>query len=86
MCTDTTAMVGEFGGLGAFFAGKEWLPDGCFAYRKADNGTDQANIYVSYAQDIASRVDHLSASVYTQTTDLERECDGFLNYDRTSKV
>jgi hypothetical protein len=22
---------------------------------------------------------------YTQTTDLELECDGFLNYDRTNK-
>eukprot|EP00957_Ditylum_brightwellii_P042664 3230453-Ditylum_brightwellii.AAC.1 len=28
----------------------------------------------------------LSASVYTQITDVELECDGFLNYDRTSKV
>ena len=34
---------------------------------------------------IASRTDHVSASVYTQTTDVELECDGFLNYDRTSK-
>ena len=24
-------------------------------------------------------------SVYTQTTDLENECDGFLNYDRVTK-
>jgi hypothetical protein len=23
--------------------------------------------------------------VYTQTTDLENECDGFLNYDRVTK-
>eukprot|EP00041_Stephanoeca_diplocostata_P000687 m.16204 g.16204 ORF g.16204 m.16204 type:complete len:821 (+) comp10918_c0_seq2:311-2773(+) len=79
------AMVGEFGGLGAFVTGKEWLPHGCFAYEEAANGTDQANKYIAFAQQIASRVDHLSASVYTQTTDLERECDGFLNYDRTTK-
>ena len=34
---------------------------------------------------LASRAGHISASVYTQTTDVELECDGFLNYDRTSK-
>ena len=28
----------------------------------------------------------ISASVYTQITDVERECDGFFNYDRTNKV
>ena len=37
------------------------------------------------AATIASRVDHVSASVYTQTTDVELECDGFLNYDRSNK-
>ena len=26
-----------------------------------------------------------SASVYTQITDVELECDGFLNYDRSNK-
>ena len=27
----------------------------------------------------------MSAIVYTQPTDLERECDGFLNYDRSAR-
>ena len=27
----------------------------------------------------------LSASIYTQITDVELECDGFYNYDRTDK-
>lgn len=27
----------------------------------------------------------LSSCIYTQITDVERECDGFLNYDRTNK-
>jgi hypothetical protein len=31
---------------------------------------------------VAERAD-VSYSVYTQTTDLENECDGFLNYDRS---
>ena len=37
------------------------------------------------AETLASRAGHVSASVYTQTTDVELECDGFLNYDRSSK-
>ena len=27
----------------------------------------------------------ISATIYTQITDVELECDGFLNYDRTHK-
>ena len=39
------------------------------------------------AQTIAKQVDGKtnSASVYTQITDVELECDGFLNFDRTNK-
>lgn len=29
-------------------------------------------------------VDDVSTSIYTQISDVELECDGFLNYDRTS--
>lgn len=28
----------------------------------------------------------ISMSVYTQSTDVEDECDGFLNFDRTRKL
>jgi hypothetical protein len=34
---------------------------------------------------IAGNKKDVSASVYTQITDVELECDGFLNYDRSSK-
>jgi hypothetical protein len=40
---------------------------------------------VGMAHTLLSRAGHISASVYTQTTDLELECDGFLNYDRSNK-
>ena len=46
--------------------------------------TGEADTYIKMAATIASRVDHISASVYTQTTDLKLECEGFLNYDRTN--
>lgn len=79
------AMVGEFGGIGAFFKGKEWVPNQCHTYLHVDTSADEANKYVEMAKTLESRVDHVSASVYTQTTDLELECDGFLNYDRSNK-
>jgi len=79
------AMIGEFGGIGAFIEGKEWKPKACHTYLHVDTGADEAATYVKMAATIASRVDHVSASVYTQTTDVELECDGFLNYDRSNK-
>jgi hypothetical protein len=79
------AMIGEFGGIGAFVEGKEWKPKACHTYLHVDTPNDEAMTYVKMAATIQSRVDHVSASVYTQTTDLELECDGFLNYDRSNK-
>lgn len=79
------AMIGEFGGIGAFVKGKEWKPNSCSTYLHVSTPTDEANTYIKMAATIASRVDVVSASVYTQTTDVELECDGFLNYDRSNK-
>jgi len=79
------AMVGEFGGIGTFVKGKEWAPNKCFAYLNEYTSANDAEKYIDMAQTLASRVDHVSASVYTQTTDIENECDGFLNYDRSNK-
>jgi len=79
------AMIGEFGGIGAFVEGKEWKPRSCHTYLHVDTPAQEAATYIKMAGQIQSRVDHVSASVYTQTTDLELECDGFLNYDRTNK-
>jgi beta-galactosidase/beta-glucuronidase len=79
------AMVGEFGGIGAFVEGKEWKPKSCHTYLHVDTPANEASSYIKMAASIQSRVDHVSASVYTQTTDVELECDGFLNYDRSNK-
>merc|ERR1712228_591098 len=70
---------------GAFIQGKEWVPGACHTYLKVDTAADEADKYIGMAKTIESRVDHVSASVYTQTTDVELECDGFLNYDRSNK-
>ena len=88
------AMVGEFGGVGAFVAGKEWRPPtpkqkSCFAYNlpldPLATPADEAQAYIAMTSTLRAWSDQVSASVYTQITDVELECDGFLNYDRTNK-
>jgi len=78
-------MIGEFGGIGAFVEGKEWKPRACSTYLHVALPADEKDTYVKMAATIAGEADHVSASVYTQTTDVELECDGFLNYDRSDK-
>ena len=65
--------------------GKEWKPRSCHTYLHVNEPSDEAATYNKMAATIQSRVDHVSAAVYTQTTDVELECDGFLNYDRSNK-
>ena len=89
------AMIGEFGGVGAFVAGKVWRPPtpkqkSCFAYNLPSHPlatpTDEAQAYIDMAATLCNWSDlGISASVYTQISDVELECDGFLNYDRTNK-
>lgn len=96
-------MVGEYSGLGATPAGKQYLPGKCQHQnwcKCIENGTrvpcfdcatnmtsELALAYVALAQVLQSRaaLGDISASVMTQLTDIELECDGFLNYDRTTK-
>ena len=37
-------------------------------------------------QELQAVVSDVSASVYTQTTDIEDECDGWLTFDRVEKL
>ncbi len=79
------AMIGEFGGIGAFVSGKMWVPNKCHTYLHVSTPKDEADTYVNMTKTILNRIIDISASVYTQITDVELECDGFLNYDRTNK-
>ncbi len=77
-------VVGEFGGLGLKVAGHEWFPGGGFSYE--DQGTaDRLNrrLIGLWTQMRTSGVaTGLSASVYTETTDVENEVNGLATYDR----
>jgi hypothetical protein len=80
-------MIGEFGGIGAFIPGREWAPGQCSTYLRAATPQQEADLYVQMAGNITLYRDSpgVSVSVYTQITDVENECDGFLNMDRSNK-
>ena len=81
------AMIGEYGGVGYFAAGKEWVPTKCHTYLHAPTAATAVGLYINMTRRLVEMVTTgLSAAIYTQITDVELECDGFLNYDRSSKL
>jgi hypothetical protein len=78
------AVDGEYGGLGLKVDGHQFDPTGSFAYEMEP---DSATLTARYAQ-LQQRLKQaelecgVSAGVYTQTTDVEKEVNGFYTYDR----
>ncbi len=77
------SVQGEFGGLGLHIPGHEWTSES-FAYEWMDNSTMLTDRYVGLIQQLQTLMveSGLSAAVYTETTDVEQELNGFLTYDR----
>jgi hypothetical protein len=59
-------MVGEYGGIGAFLPGKEWVPHKCHAYKGAATPAEEASIYIQMARMLLNWTANLSAAIYTQ--------------------
>jgi hypothetical protein len=79
------AVLGEFGGLGLRTPGHEFSPNGNFqAYEWQPNTTALTNRYVGLVQGTQNLMvgRGLSASIYTEISDVEGELNGFLTYDR----
>lgn len=78
------AVLGEYGGLGFKVAGHEWYPGGGFSYEDQPSLTALNNRFTGLLD--AIRLNQLpaglSASVYTEITDVENEVNGLLTYDR----
>ncbi|HWF19123.1 MAG TPA: glycoside hydrolase family 2 TIM barrel-domain containing protein [Verrucomicrobiae bacterium] len=81
-------VLGEFGGLGLVMDGHSWPSSRDWAYRMEPDVPTLAKSYASLVREVRSMnaIQGLSAAVYTQTTDVETECNGLLTYDRTSKL
>jgi len=77
-------VVGEFGGLGLRVSGHEWYPGGGFSYEdQADAAQLNRRLVGLFTQLTSSGVaSGLSASVYTETSDVENEVNGLITYDR----
>jgi hypothetical protein len=77
-------VLGEFGGLGFVVNGHTWSGSHNWAYRMEPDVQGLAKAYAGIIREVRSMnaIQGLSAAVYTQTTDVETECNGLLSYDR----
>ncbi len=82
------AVLGEFGGLGLGVTGHTWSQQR-WGYQPMLDATVLKDRYGKLLDRVHLLHDSfgLSAAIYTQTTDVETECNGLLTYDRAvSKV
>ncbi|MCY1721788.1 beta-galactosidase [Prolixibacteraceae bacterium Z1-6] len=76
-------VLGEYGGIGLALEGHLWKTDKNWGYVQFKNSKETTDEYVKYAEQLYKMVKSgFSAAVYTQTTDVEGEINGFLTYDR----
>ncbi|WP_435855233.1 AbfB domain-containing protein [Streptomyces malaysiensis] len=79
------SVLGEYGGLGYRVPGHEWYPGGGFSYEDQPTTAALNDRLVGLLDGIRENTmpaGGLSASVYTQITDVENEANGLMSYDR----
>jgi hypothetical protein len=77
------AVLGEFGGLGLPIKGHTWQDEKNWGYRKYQTSEELTDAYLALLEKLKPLIKNsLSAAVYTQTTDVEIEVNGFMTYDR----
>ncbi|WP_457130699.1 glycoside hydrolase family 2 protein [Mucilaginibacter sp. UYNi724] len=80
---NTAVVLGEFGGLGWPVEGHNWQANKNWGYQNFKNGEDVLKKYITFTNRLQQLIkEGLSAAVYTQTTDVEGEVNGFITYDR----
>ncbi|MCD8183281.1 MAG: beta-galactosidase [Bacteroides sp.] len=76
-------VLGEYGGIGMAVQGHLWEPNRNWGYVKFNSPEEVTRQYVDYAHELLRLIPRgFSAAVYTQTTDVEMEVNGFMTYDR----
>lgn len=80
----TVNVLGEYGGIGCPIEGHTWEIGKKWGYIQYDTPEKVTDCYVTYANDLVSliQLDRCAAAIYTQTTDVEGEVNGFYTYDR----
>jgi beta-galactosidase/beta-glucuronidase len=82
--SDRAIVIGEYGGVGRPIEGHLWGGKRNWSYQVATDAKDYLTRYQRKVEEVVrqARDNGLSASVYTQTTDVEGEINGLLTYDR----
>ncbi|WP_039867462.1 glycoside hydrolase family 2 protein [Pedobacter sp. BAL39] len=76
-------VLGEFGGLGLPLPDHSWQKKDNWGYQSFKNADELFVRYEGFMKNLAELIPAgLSAAVYTQTTDVEGEVNGFISYDR----
>ncbi|ASV29010.1 glycoside hydrolase family 2 protein [Maribacter cobaltidurans] len=76
-------VLGEYGGIGLPVKNHLWKPDNNWGYVKFKNSKETTQQYIEYAEELKRLVKAgFSGAIYTQTTDVEGEVNGFMTYDR----
>jgi beta-galactosidase/beta-glucuronidase len=76
-------VLGEFGGLGLPLTGHLWQERDNWGYQNFKSADSLFSRYATFMDRMAELIPMgLSAAVYTQTTDVEGEVNGFITYDR----
>ena len=76
-------VLGEYGGIGLPVEGHTWVDQRNWGYVKMSNTEETTAKYEEFAKLLIPLVkEGCSAAVYTQTTDVEREVNGLMTYDR----
>jgi hypothetical protein len=80
---DRAVVLGEFGGLGFKVQNHIWKTRIYWSYKKYKTKKELITNYTNLIKKTKTLVKQgLSAAVYTQTTDVEGEINGFITYDR----
>lgn len=87
--SSTQAVVcGEFGGIAFRISGHEWNPPKSHGYMDVYDPDELINSYNTLITQLVDFKNNkgLSAAIYTETTDIETEINGFMTYDRLLKT
>ncbi len=76
-------VLGEYGGIGLPIEGHTWVDQRNWGYVKFSNSEEATAKYEEFAKMLIPIIQEgCAAAVYTQTTDVEREVNGLMTYDR----
>jgi hypothetical protein len=80
---DFVVVLGEYGGIGYPMKDHLWWNKRNWGYIQFNNTDEVTAEYVKYANQLKQFVPQgMAAAIYTQTTDVEGEVNGFVTYDR----